>query len=156
MNEQVKDISGEPQSTTEAPAEQAEGNAGELSTLKQLLREQATEDERHAPSNLTLRRILGGDILSTDFIRRQIWLILLITLFIIVYISNGYSVKQNIIEIDKLQQELKDAKFKAFSSRSRLTEKTLQSKVLDMLKNHADSTIRMADEPPYIINVPEK
>ncbi len=60
------------------------------------------------------------------------------------------------IEYDKLKKELQDAKYKALSSSSELTEKSRESNVLEMLKNNNDSTIKIASDPPYIITIPEE
>ena len=125
-------------------------------SLSEVIREQATEDEAPLSRTFSLRKILGGDILSTSFMRRQIWLFLLIALFIVVYIANRYSCQQDIIEIDALQKELKDAKYKALSSNSKLTEESRQSNVLDMLKENKESTVKLPTQPPYIITVPDK
>lgn len=125
-------------------------------SLSEVIREQATEDEAPLSRTFSLRKILGGDVLSTSFMRRQVWLFLLIALFIVVYIGNRYSCQQDIIEIDALQKELKDAKYKALSSNSKLTELSRQSNVLEMLKNNKDSTLKMPTQPPYIITVPDK
>ena len=107
-------------------------------------------------SNLTLKKILGGDILNAQIIRRQIWLIILVAVFVIIYISNRYSIQKDLIELDKLQSELQDAKYKALSSSSQITEKSRESNVLDMLKNNKDSVLHIATQPPYIINIPEE
>lgn len=128
----------------------------EAPTLKEVIKEQAREEEAPLSRNFTLRKILGGDILTTSTVRKQIWIFLLITFFTIIYISNRYSVQQNLIEIDKLQKELKDARYKALSSSSQLTEKSRESNVLDMLKNNQDSVLKIANQPPYIIQVPAK
>ncbi len=125
-------------------------------SLSEVIREQATEDEAPLSRTFSLRKILGGDVLSTSFMRRQVWLCVLIALFIVVYIGNRYSCQQDIIEIDALQKELKDAKYKALSSNSKLTELSRQSNVLEMLKNNKDSTLKMPTQPPYIITVPDK
>ena len=125
-------------------------------SLSEVIREQATEDEAPLSRTFSLRKILGGDVLSTSFMRRQVWLFLLIALFIVVYIANRYSCQLDIIEIDALQKELKDAKYKALSSNSKLTELSRQSNVLEMLKNNKDSTLKMPTQPPYIITVPDK
>lgn len=69
-------------------------------SLRAIIREQTTEDEMPLTKNITLRKILGGDILSADIIRKQIWLILIIVLFIVVYISNRYKCQQDLILID--------------------------------------------------------
>lgn len=131
-------------------------NSEEAPTLKEVIKEQAREEEAPLSRNFTLRKILGGDILTTSTVRKQIWIFLLITFFTIIYISNRYSVQQNLIEIDKLQKELKDARYKALSSSSQLTEKSRESNVLDMLKNNQDSVLKIANQPPYIIQVPNK
>lgn len=136
-------------------AEPTEDIVEEPSTLREAIKVQATEDEAPQSRNFTLRKILGGDILSTQTIRSQIWVILLITAFLIVYISNRYSCQQDLIQIDKLQKELQDAKYKALASSSQLTEKCRESHVLDMLKANNDSLLKIANQPPYIIKVPE-
>ena len=122
-------------------------------SLRAIIREQATEDDMPLTKNITLRKILGGDILSTDIIRKQIWLILIVVLFIVVYISNRYKCQQNLIRIDNLTEQLKDAKYRALSSSSDLTQQTRESKVLEKLKASSDSTLHIATQPPYIINV---
>ena len=57
------------------------------------------------------------------------------------------------IKIDQLEGQLKDAKFKALSSSSSLTEKCRESHVLEILKQNQDSLLHQADQPPYIIEV---
>lgn len=131
------------------------GEAEEGLSLKEVIEEQAIEDENPLSSKLSLRKILGGDLLNTATIRRQVWLFLLIGFFCILYIANRYSCQKDIIEIDKLQTELSDAKYKALSSSSQLTEKSRMSNVIDILKNNKDSALKIASQPPYIINVPE-
>ena len=124
-------------------------------SLTEVIKEQATEDEAPLSRQFSLRKILGGDILSTRLIRRQVWLFLLIGLFLIIYISNRYSCQKDIILIDQLQNELKDAKYRALSSNSQYTEATRESNVLEVLKNRKDSTLKMPSQPPYLIMVPE-
>ena len=124
--------------------------------LKQVIAEQAIEGEAPLTSNLSVRKILGGDILTARIIRRQIWLVILVVFFVIIYISNRYSIQKDLIEIDQLQKELQDAKYKALSSSSQITEKSRESNVLEMLKNNKDSVLHIATQPPYIINVPEQ
>ena len=59
------------------------------------------------------------------------------------------------LTIDKLENELLDAKYKALSSSSTLTEKSRESHVLEALKQNRDSLLHISDQPPYIVNVPE-
>jgi preprotein translocase subunit SecF len=153
----IKDKEKELKEKEKEIASDLKAEAAEIDkSLSEVIREQATEDEAPQSRTFSLRKILGGDILSTSFMRRQIWLFLLIALFIVVYIANRYSCQQDIIEIDALQKELKDAKYKALSSNSKLTEESRQSNVLDMLKENKDSTLKLPTQPPYIITVPDK
>lgn len=154
IKEDIKDKEKKIEDKEKKIASNIKAEAEEIDkSLSEVIREQATEDEAPQSRTFSLRKILGGDILSTSFMRRQIWLFLLIALFIVVYIANRYSCQQDIIEIDALQKELKDAKYKALSSNSKLTEESRQSNVLDMLKNNKDKTLKPLTQPPYIITV---
>lgn len=113
------------------------------------------EDEAPMPGTYNLKKILGGDFLTTNFIHRQIKLIIIIIGFIIMYITNRYSVQRDLIEIDKLQKELKETKYKALYSTAIITEKSRESHILQMLQNNKDSTLKMATQPPYMVEVPK-
>jgi hypothetical protein len=150
--ESKKKTKEEPQDT---PTDEESEEKAEFQTFKEALNEQAREDEEPMSNNFTLRKILGGDILSAKMMRSQIWLIIIIVLFVIVYISNRYSVQKNLLEIDNLNKELQDVKYKALSSSSQLTEKSRESHVLELLKQNNDSTLKMPEQPPFIIEVKE-
>ncbi len=94
-------------------------------------------------------------MLNTAFIRQQIWLFVLIGVFMIIYVSNRYSCQKDILEIDRLQNQLQDAKYRALSSTSELTERSRESNVLNALKAQNDSTLKMSGEAPFYIKVPE-
>lgn len=125
-------------------------------SLRTIIRERALEDDITQTKNITFKKIIGGDFLNNKFLRKQIWLILLITGFLIVYISNRYKCQQSLIRINELKSELKDAKYRALSSGSELTQKTRESKVLDILRESKDSTLHIPTQPPYIVNVKEE
>ncbi len=140
----------------ETQKEEPQQQEAPQASLKEVLAKQAIEEEASGSSSFTLRKILGGDILTAQIIRRQIWLVILIVFFVIIYISNRYNIQNDIIELDKLQKELQDTKYKALSTSSQITEKSRESNVLDMLKNNKDSVLHIATQPPYIINIPEE
>lgn len=120
------------------------------------IQEKATESDPLPSAATTLRKILGGDILSASMVKSQVLLCLLVVVFIVVYIALRYQCQQDALTISRLENELKDAKYKALSSSSALTERSRESRVLEMLNAHNDSTLHIADQPPYIINVPEE
>lgn len=147
----IKDV------TTEAPDDDAflEDSETNLKDALQKIKDTAREEDPHPSSQLNLRTILGGDMLTAQIVRSQIWLFILIVGFTIVYVAFRYQCQQDMLNIDRLENQLKDAKFKALSSSSTLTEKCRESHVLDILKQNNDSLLHQADQPPYIIQVPE-
>lgn len=160
--EQNNDIPEEKEpAATDNPETGTAGNDENKNTeakeeLRRIVEEQAREDELPLSSDFTLRKILGGEFLTAKLLRQQIWLVLLIMAFTIVYIANRYSCDQQRIEISKLTKELEEAKFKAMSSTSELTEVSRESNVLEMLRQNKDSVLHIPTQPPYIINVPEQ
>lgn len=132
-----------------------EGDGGE-SDLQRMVKEQAREDEQPHSTEFNLKKILGGEFLTARVLRDQIWLILLIVGFTIVYISNRYSCDKQRIRISRLTKELEEARFKAMSSNSDITEISRESNVLEMLRQNKDSVLHIPSQPPYIINVPEE
>jgi hypothetical protein len=155
--QKATDETEKPNGQTTENADKSENKPAEsLPSLKEVIEEQATEDEAPQSRLFSLKKILGGDILYTSFVRRQIWLFMLIGAFLIVYIGSRYSCQQDLIQIDKLQVKLKDAKYKALSSTSQLTEISRESYVIELLKNNKDSVLKIPSAPPYKIEVPEE
>ena len=126
-----------------------------LSKLKEI-RQNVSEEDSVPVGALTLRKILGGDFLSADLMRRNIWPLVLVVFFTVVYVAVRYQCQQDMILIDKMEGQLKDAKYKALSSSSTLTERCRESQVLKVLRENHDSLLRISDQPPYIINIPEQ
>ena len=153
MQETIEEepASKEETSLKEEASEMKEHAKKTIQKIKDKVKE---EDPKLTPS-LNLRTILGGDFLTADMVRRQIWLFVLMVFFTIIYVASRYQCQQDMIAIDKLEKELLDAKYKALSSSSTLTEKCRESRVLDALKQNNDSLLHISDQPPYIINVPE-
>lgn len=120
-----------------------------LSPIKAFTQNEGVEER----PNVSLREILGGDILTGGWLRRQMGLIVLCTFFAIIYITNRYSSEQEIIEIERLKTELTEAKYRALTRSSELTVKTRQSQIEESLKATPDSVLEVPKEPPFLINV---
>lgn len=143
--------------TAQEKAEQAKEKAEQvLDAAMRKINDNAQEEDVKGSSRMTLREILGGDILSARWIRSQIWLIILIVAFTFVYIAFRYQCQQDLIRINKLETELKDARYKALSTSSELTERCRESHILEMLKQRHDSLLKISDRPPYIIYIEEE
>ena len=77
----------------------------------------------------SLKNIIGGDILATDFFRRQTKLLVLIMVLILFRFLIRYACQQQMIEIDKLKKELIDIKYDALTRSSELVERSRQSRI---------------------------
>ncbi|MGP1476437.1 MAG: FtsL-like putative cell division protein [Phocaeicola sp.] len=111
---------------------------------------QIKDNPKIQPKKLSLRSILGGDILANDFLRRQAKLIILIMILTVLYIDNRYSAQQDLIEIDKLKKELTDIKYDALTRSSELMEKSRQSKIEEYVSSEG-SELQTATSRPYLL-----
>jgi hypothetical protein len=146
----------EPQTEEQVSEAEEEGKAKE-STLKetiQMIKESASEDDEAPVGSLSLKQIVGGDYLFA-LVRHHILLILFIVFFLVFYVGVRYQCEQDVIEIDQMEKKLVDAKYRALSSSSNLTELCRQSNVLKALHENQDTLLQLSDQPPYIIEVPE-
>ena len=105
-------------------------------------------------SHISLRSILGGEILVHSFLRRQVYLLILIVILTILYIDNRYSSQQELIEIDRLKKELTDIKYDALTISSELTEKSRQSRIEEYISVEG-TQLQTASTPPYLIKEKE-
>ena len=140
---------------TKFRAEKEEVVESKASALE-MLKNSVSEEDSKPTAQLSLKMILGGDILNAQFVRRQLWLIVIVVVFVIIYVASRYQCQQDMIKIANMELELKDAKYRALSISSKLTERSRESHVLKLLKENNDSLLKASDQPPYVINVPER
>ena len=111
---------------------------------------QKKQKENASPKHMSIRSILGGDILANDFFKRQTSLLILIMILTILYIDNRYSSQQELIEIDHLKKELIDIKYDALTRSSELMEKSRQSRIEEYIST-GESPLETATNRPYLI-----
>ena len=109
-----------------------------------------TEKAKKAKNRTSLKNIIGGDILATDFFRRQTKLLVLIMVLILFYIHNRYACQQQMIEIDKLKKELIDIKYDALTRSSKMIKKSRQSRIEEYIATK-ESDLQTSTNPPYLI-----
>lgn len=114
------------------------------------MKEKKAEQTADKKKRTSFKSILGGDILATNFFRRQTKLLILIMVFIIFYIHNRYASQQQQIEIDKLKKELIDIKYDALTRNSELMEKSRQSRIENYIST-TGSTLQTSTNPPYLV-----
>ncbi len=143
------------ESTFDGKQQEEVDNEQQLQETLKKIQETAQDSDTHPGQQLTLKSVLGGDFLTAGFMRSQVGIILLVVAFTLVYIGFRYQCQQDMVSIRKLEIQLKDAKNKALAASSTLTEKCRESHVLETLRQNNDSLLHIADQPPYIVNVPE-
>ncbi|MBQ8442954.1 MAG: hypothetical protein IJX29_06305 [Bacteroides sp.] len=113
-------------------------------------KKQKKQKESASPKHMSIRSILGGDILANDFFKRQTSLLILIMVLTILYIDNRYTSQQELIEIDRLKKELTDIKYDALTRSSELMEKSRQSRIEEYISTE-ESHLETATNRPYLI-----
>ena len=111
---------------------------------------QKKQKENASPKHMSIRSILGGDILANDFFKRHTSLLILIMILTILYIDNRYTSQQELIEIDRLKKELTDIKYDALTRSSELMEKSRQSRIEEYISTE-ESHLETATNRPYLI-----
>lgn len=107
-------------------------------------------EEKKTKKRTAWKEIIGGDILATDFFRRQTKLLVLVMVLVLFYIHNRYACQQQMIEIDRLKKELTDIKYDALTRSSELMERSRQSRIEEYISTKG-SDLQTATHPPYLI-----
>ena len=113
-------------------------------------KKQKKQKDTTSPKHMSIRSILGGDILANDFFKRQTSLLILIMVLTILYIDNRYTSQQELIEIDRLKKELTDIKYDALTRSSELMEKSRQSRIEEYISTE-ESHLETATSRPFSI-----
>jgi hypothetical protein len=82
-----------------------------------------------------LSKLLGGSILTEDFVIKQFKLIILIVSLFLVFISNRYACSKKLTEIEDLNTKLKNIKYENLIISTELTTHSRQSQVEELLKS---------------------
>lgn len=122
-------------------------------TIEDVIQREAKE-EQDISSPFSISKTLGGVIIAKA-VQRQMGLVLLISAFLIIYISNRYVCQKKMVEIDRLEKSLEAARYKATVCTSILTEKSRESNIMELLYNYGDSTLAIPQDPPYLIRIEE-
>ena len=109
-------------------------------------KKQEEKNTEKVKKRTSLKNIIGGDILATDFFRRQAGLLFLI----IIYINNRYECQLQLIEIDNLKKELIDIKYDALTRSSELMERSRQSRIEEYIATK-ESDLQTSTNPPYLL-----
>ena len=107
------------------------------------------EDDGEKKNIEHLKDVLQALSINGLWFKRQLGVLALILLGIIIYISNRYQAQSEMIEEDKLHEELQDWKYRSMTRNSELTFRCRQSQLEEQLKALGDSTLCSSNEPFY-------
>ena len=131
-------------SASAAPAAQKEPSDRE-ERARRAFRRLVDADEE---GDVSLRSVLGGDILGSKRFRRLIWYLLLVTVLSVIYVSNRYAYQREEIRRADLAKELTDRQYKALTVSSELTEYSMRSNVEELL---TDTTLQTSTSASFYI-----
>lgn len=83
--------------------------------------------------------------------KKQFSVLLLILVALVVYVTNNYQAQQEILEEERLNEVVKDCKYRCLTRESELTRRTRQSELERQLKERGDSTLMSSTEPPFLL-----
>ena len=124
-------------------------------SIFQRLKQETHEGDDKPIGSLRLRDILGGEYL-VSLVRNQLGLIVLIAVITTAYVAYRYQCQQDTIDINQMETEVTDAKYRALASASTLTELCRQNNILNVLHEKGDSLLQPSKQPPFNVFVPEQ
>jgi len=127
-----------------APEDQEQSSKSKI--LNALVNEEDDSDKKDMEH---LKDVLHALSINGLWFKKQLGVLALIVLGIIIYISNRYQAQTEMIEEDKLHEELQDWKYRSMTRNSELTLRCRQSQLEEQLKAMGDSTLCSSNEPVY-------
>jgi len=85
-----------------------------------------------------------------DFIHRNIWLLLEILAFVIIYIGNRYAYQRDQAYAEKLKRDLVDMEYQTLNTTSDVSAKSKPSYIESVVTRNG-SGLQPMTEPPYVI-----
>ena len=149
MNDEQKDITeGIADALQEAERKDRKEQEEAIKAIKQFTDQDEDEDSL---GDITFKSILGGDILQSRFMLKQVVFFMFLVLLAILYTGNRYASQQDVLLIDSLKVKLQEERYKVLTIESELLNASRQSEIVQTLKANGDSTLLHSTTPPFAI-----
>ena len=135
---------------TQDEVQEREEQQKAIEAIKKFTEEDEEEDE-DSLGEITLKSIIGGDILQSRFMLHQVVFFMFLVVLAIVYTGNRYASQQDTLLIDSLKVELQEERNKVLTIESDLLNASRQSEIIKLLKANGDSLLLTPTKPPFII-----
>ena len=109
------------------------------------------EDEDDS-GHVSIRNIIGGDILSSKMVVRQLVFIAFCIVLMLIYTANRYSSLQDIIQIDSLRVRLTKVHYEVLTQSSELLNQSRQSNIEKKLEQMGDTMMLNNNTPPFSLD----
>jgi hypothetical protein len=143
---EIKDNIQEELEKKEAPVSEEQEQSSKSKLLNALVNE---EDDSEKKDLEHLKDVLQALSINGLWFRKQLGVLAMILLGIIIYISNRYQAQNEMIEEDRLHEELQDWKYRSMTRNSELTYRCRQSQLEEQMKAMGDSTLSSSNDPVY-------
>jgi len=119
------------------------------------LEDNTTNNEQNK-TNLSFKDFLSGSILTQKSIKKHLWYILFAVLLSVIYISNKYKTESTLVDIIKLQKEVKELRDRSVSYASELMSLSRESEVIKIIKEKEVGLEELKEPPQKIVVEKEK
>ena len=113
--------------------------------------EEDDENDEDSIGEISLKSIIGGDILQSRFMLHQVVFFMFLVVLAIIYTGNRYASQQDALLMDSLKAELQEERYKVLTIESDLLNASRQSEIIKRLKSNGDSLLLNSTTPPFII-----
>ena len=100
--------------------------------------------------SFSLRDLLDGNVLTRKAVLKQSRFILLLVLIAFLSIANRNHAEHTVIQLNRLQSDVKELRARAISTSSELVKKSRQSEVIRMVERY-ELGLEESLEPPKIL-----
>lgn len=114
----------------------------------------ANDDSGETPSEvgeISWKTILGGDILQSRFVLKQVVFFMFVVVLMLFYTGNRYASQKEALLIDSLKIQLEEERNKVLTIEGDLLNLSRQSKIEDTLHHNGDSLISDPAYPPFAL-----
>ncbi len=109
------------------------------------------DDDENSLGEISLKSIIGGDILQSRFMLHQVVFFMFLVVLAITYTGNRYASQQDALLIDSLKVQLQEERYKVLTIESELLNASRQSEIIKELKISGDSLLLHPTTPPFEI-----
>lgn len=109
------------------------------------------EDNSKAFNSLSFKKILGGTFFTTEFFRKQIYVIILISILSFFYVDNRFYCETQMSKVIELKKKIEDLKYESLTISAQLMNISRQSNVIKLVKEKNLNLVG-TEAPPVVID----